>query len=376
MRFFITQNYHMKIFYLFILLLTTFATSFSQSIFNNPITGTNPNTANPYVTGQTVNSNITVSGIGRGAGINGNIANDRYNANSWNTTAIDLTAYFEFTLTPNANIGINFIGFTYTSQANNASISNFAFRSSIDGYTADIGTPTVTGTTIDLSAPIYQNITTPVTFRFYAWGADMASRTFSINDFTFNGVTNVLPINISYLNGNKQNNNHNLNWKVNCTTSQNVTMFIERSADGGSFKTITSIAADGIRCLQPFSYADNAPLPGNNYYRLKTVDENGKVIYSTIVLVINKENGFDITAIMPSLINSNAAVLNTSAVKKMQLTIIVSDMIGRQVQLAQYNLVAGSNQILMNFTNLAAGVYQLVGYTTEGKSKIIRFVKQ
>ena len=43
--------------------------SFAQSIFTNPITGTNPNTADPYTTGQTVAANMTASGIGRGAGI-------------------------------------------------------------------------------------------------------------------------------------------------------------------------------------------------------------------------------------------------------------------------------------------------------------------
>jgi hypothetical protein len=189
-------------------------------------------------------------------------------------------------------------------------------------------------------------------------------------------ILNPLPINISYLNGTKQNGSHNLNWKVNCTSSQNVIMAIERSADTRNFKTITSITADGVRCLQPFAYTDNAPLSGNNYYRLKTVDENGKITYSTIVLIINKETGFDIAGILPSIINNNAAVLNASAAKKMQLTVVVTDMLGKQVQQVQYNLIAGSNQITINFSKLAAGTYQLVGYTTEGKSKTIRFVKQ
>jgi hypothetical protein len=366
----------MKTIYLLTLLILTFGAGIGQPIFDNPITGNNPNTSNPYITGQTINTNITVSGIGRGAGINGNIADDRYNANGWNTPSIDLTAYFEFTLTPNASIGINFISFVYTSQANNATISNFAFRSSMDGYTADIGTPNVGGTTIDLSAPIYQNITAPITFRFYAWGADITNRTFSINNFTFNGVVNVLPVNISYLNGTKQNSSHNLNWKVNCTSSQTVTMAVERSSETRNFKTITTITANGTRCLQPFSYTDNNALAGNNYYRLKTVDENGKIIYSTVVLIINKETGFEIAGILPSLINNSTAVLNASAAKKMQLTVVVTDMLGKQVQLTQYNLAAGSNQILMNFSNLAAGAYQLAAYTAQGELKTIRFIKQ
>jgi hypothetical protein len=371
----------MKKIYLLSFLLITFATSFAQSIFDNTITGTNPNTSNPYITGQTVNTNITVSGISRGTGIVGVNANDRYNASSWNSPALDLNDYFEFTLTPNASFEINFISFAFTLQRSATGPTSAALRSSLDGYTTDIGTVTTALTpgvlnTVDLSAPAYQNINAAITFRVYGWAATAAGGTLSVNDFIFNGLTGVLPINISYLNGTKQNGSHNLNWKVNCSSSQNVNMFIERSADARNFKVINSITADGIRCLQPFDYTDNAPLPGNNFYRLKTVDENGKITYSTIALVINKTDGFDIAGILPSLINNSTAVLNASAAKKVEVTVVVTDLLGRQVQQNSYSLIAGSNQIPMNFSKLAAGTYQLVGYTTEGKSKTIRFVKQ
>lgn len=173
---------------LLLFLLVTF-NSLSQSIWTNPITGTNPNTANPYVTGQTVDGNISVSGIGRGTGITGTGANDRYNANSWNTASIDLTAYFEFTLTPNLGCEIDFTSFVYTGQASSTGATSFAIRSSMDSYVANIGTPTAGGTTIVLSSATYQNITGPITFRFYGWGASTATGTFSINDFTFNGTT-------------------------------------------------------------------------------------------------------------------------------------------------------------------------------------------
>jgi hypothetical protein len=162
--------------------------SFGQSIWTNPITGTNPNASNPYTTGQTVNANIAVGGIGRGAGATSTNANDRYNASSWNTGAIDLTAYFEFTLTPNAGCEIDFISFVYTGQASGTGPTSFAFRSSLDGFTANVGAPTATGVTINLSAAAYQDVTTAITFRIYAWGASASTGTWSVNDFTFNGA--------------------------------------------------------------------------------------------------------------------------------------------------------------------------------------------
>jgi len=174
----------------FVAVLSLFhvAVSFGQAIWTNPITGTNPNTSNPYTTGQTFDANITVSGIGRGAGATGTNANDRYNANSWNTVGIDLTAYFEFTLTPNVGCEIDFTSFVYTGQASGTGPTSFAFRSSVDAFASNIGAPTAGGTTISLAAGAYQNITTAITFRFYAFGASASAGTFSINDFTFNGL--------------------------------------------------------------------------------------------------------------------------------------------------------------------------------------------
>lgn len=166
------------------------------SIWLNPITGTNPGqTIGFYTAGDVKNANITVSGISKGTGINGNAANDRYAANGWNSASYDANDYFEFTVTPNANYKINFSGFTYTGQASGTGPTNFAFRSSVDNFTGNIGTPAASGTTVNLSGAAYQNITSAIKFRFYGWGASGSTGTFSINDFDFKGnvVTACVP---------------------------------------------------------------------------------------------------------------------------------------------------------------------------------------
>lgn len=157
------------------------------SIFSNPITGTNPNTSNPYTIGQTFNTNITVSGIGRGTGITGQDTTNRYNANGWNSTSLDLNDYFEFTLTPNAGYSIDFNNFQYTGQRSATGPTVFAFRSSLDGFTNNIGSPSVTGSTISLESTIYDVISASITFRIYCYNASAQGGTFSINDFDFTG---------------------------------------------------------------------------------------------------------------------------------------------------------------------------------------------
>ena len=177
-----------KILLLFFLAIGMNYLGWGQSIFDNPITGSNPSADNPYITGQNFNANITVSGIGRGSGISANSASNRYNASSWNVSSLDVNKYFYFTLTPNSGYKINFVSFVYTGQASGTGPTSFAIRSSLDSYVSNLGSPNATGTTIDLSASTYQNLTGSITFRFYGWNASQSAGTFSINDFTFNGT--------------------------------------------------------------------------------------------------------------------------------------------------------------------------------------------
>ena len=82
----------------------------------------------------------------------------------------------------------------YTGQRSGTGPNSFAFRSSLDSYTANIGTPTATGATIDLSAAAYQDVGSPITFRLYGYNAGAAAGTFSVNDFTFNGTVSLAAV--------------------------------------------------------------------------------------------------------------------------------------------------------------------------------------
>ncbi|MDX1913072.1 MAG: T9SS type A sorting domain-containing protein [Saprospiraceae bacterium] len=268
-----------------IFLLFCSLTSAAQSIFDNPITGTNPNTDNPYTTGQNVNANITVSGIGRGSGINGNNANDRYNANSWNTSSIDLTAYFYWTLTPNAGRRIDLSSFVYTGQASGTGPTAFEFRSSLDNYTASIGAPDANGETIDLSGAAYQNITSAITFRLYGWNASGAGGTFSVNDFTFNGAVS-LPVELLSFNARTEKTTIALHFST-ATEHNNDYFSIERSAGGQAFTEIGRVQGAGdASTTRQYIFEDAQPLQGINYYRLRQVDFDGQYTYSPVVTAL------------------------------------------------------------------------------------------
>ena len=183
----------------FILLFGALYFSYGQAIFLNEITGTNPSADNPYTYDQFVDPNITVSGIGRGPGIDPVPAAhgvDTYAADSFWPDRLHVDDYFEFVLTPNPGYEIDFINFIYTGNRDaffGPPPTNISIRSSLDGFTNDIGAPTLTGiNSIDLSSSEYQNITTTITFRVYAWGG-VTPGIFGIDDFEFNGAVNPIP---------------------------------------------------------------------------------------------------------------------------------------------------------------------------------------
>jgi hypothetical protein len=195
------------------------------------------------------------------------------------------------------------------------------------------------------------------------------------SNFYLNTVGQVLPISIEYLRGTKQNNRNVLDWKVTCYNSPTVTLSLERSADGRNFTGISTTTETAVRCLQPFSYNDLAPLAGINYYRLKSVDIDGKTAYSNVVALLNKDKGFEIVSLAPNPVKDEAILSVTSAEKSI-MEIVVSDLSGKQISKQRISLIAGNNQVPLNLRNVAAGTYQVSGLTADGQVKSLLFVKQ
>jgi hypothetical protein len=164
----------------------------AQSIFSNPIDG-QTNSISALTAGQTVNSNLTVSGLSIGPGNLSSTANNSYRANSWESSAIDLNDYFNWTLTPNAGFNLNLGSIQYDGQRTGNGPTLFALRSSLDNFATNIGTATAADTTISLTATEYQNITSAISFRLYAWGAAGSNEGFAIQDFNFSGSLTPVP---------------------------------------------------------------------------------------------------------------------------------------------------------------------------------------
>ncbi|HRO09474.1 MAG TPA: T9SS type A sorting domain-containing protein [Saprospiraceae bacterium] len=287
---------------LFILIFNIFLSSIIISqpwpakIWENPITGTNPNSNNPYTTGDVVHSKITVSGIGRGSGISGENANNRYNAKGWNTgSSRDNNDYFYFILTPNSNYYINFYEFTYSGQASGTGPTSFQVSSSIDGYTSGLGSPSASGATIDLSGSSFQHVSNAIEFRIYGWNASGGAGTFSINDFNFKASYITLPVTFSTVTATPLKNTTAISFSTASETNNDY-FTIERSGDGRSYDAIGEIDGAGdSRSEIKYTFTDERPLPGINYYRIKQTDFDGRYDFSEVRAVRHSRGNLVVT---------------------------------------------------------------------------------
>lgn len=101
---------------------------------------------------------------------------------------------------------------------------------------------------------------------------------------TTNQNVNPLPFNLNRFNATPQKKNIQLDWAVgNNHVQQSYTL--ERSKDGIHFEAITHIAALKDITVAEYNYADEQPLTGWNYYRLRATDNQLKQVTSRIIRI-------------------------------------------------------------------------------------------
>lgn len=103
--------------------------------------------------------------------------------------------------------------------------------------------------------------------------------------FTITTCAVVLPIELTSFTAKEKNNTIQLNWQT-ATELNNSHFEIEHSKDGQNFELLDIIEGAGTTFeTQNYSFIDESPLSGINYYRLKQVDYDGAFEYSKTVAV-------------------------------------------------------------------------------------------
>ncbi len=111
----------------------------------------------------------------------------------FNTAALNTAKYLQFSVTPNANYAIVLNNVSFYDQKSGTGPTTWVLRSSLDGYATNLNTPTATNTPFAATPNVvelgldFQNISTAVTFRLYAYGASGSTGTWRVDDLTIEG---------------------------------------------------------------------------------------------------------------------------------------------------------------------------------------------
>lgn len=169
----------------------------------------------------------------------------------------------------------------------------------------------------------------------------------------------VLPIVLTDFKGLRNDKSIVLNW----TTAMEINFShfeIERSSDGINFNKIGSKAGTGFLSGPNFySFTDNTPLYGNNFYRLKMVDIDGKKEYSNVIALkgIGSSVGINSTRPNPFVTEIKISVI---FMQKANIKVLVADAAGKTLLTQSFAGVAGLNELkLGDLGNLPAGIYMV-----------------
>jgi hypothetical protein len=125
------------------------------------------------------------------------------NANSA-SAAVTNGVYFSFTVTPNASMSLTNLQFD-AARGGTGTPRGYDIRSSVDNYAATLGTadlatvrPAYTPVNIDLSAPAFQDLTAPVTFRFYVYSTG-GGASVDFDNIALNGTATPEPASLTLI---------------------------------------------------------------------------------------------------------------------------------------------------------------------------------
>jgi len=257
---------------------------------------------------------IQPSTISAGAGVTVNSATGIFSGESFATTATFSTDYLEFAITPTAGYSFSLTSISAILSASNT--LSLVIRTSLDNYATNatnVVMPTVTATSYQfLFAPAstYANLTSAITIRIYGFNAQNGNTDLFIGtttstgpDISVTGTLIVLPVKFANIKASKKGNGIEVSF-ANLTESNVVNYSIERSANGQQYSSIKELApSKNNGGSADYSFTDVQPLSGNNLYRIKSTETNGKVSYSAVARVDLEAKGLALT-IAPNPVKS------------------------------------------------------------------------
>ena len=243
----------------------------------------------------------------------------------------DITFQFDEAATPTGQTGVN-----------------FSTGTNVQAWRRPSGAWLTTG------APAAVNTTVPNAATVKILGLS------NFSPFGLSSIDGPLPVKFGNVKAYQQGNGIKVDWS-NLTESGVVNYTIERSANGQLFTplgTVNPTANNSNRA--DYSYFDAAPLTGINFYRIQSLEVDGKKLFSTIVRVSTKAGQTDIT-IYPNPVSGNRVSFQATALPKGQYMVRVTNAAGQQVMSKSLLHTGGSvTEVLELPATIKTGMYNIL----------------
>ncbi|MEO5996451.1 MAG: LamG-like jellyroll fold domain-containing protein [Chitinophagaceae bacterium] len=254
---------------------------------------------------------------------------------------------------------------TITRNKTSATISLYvdgALVASTPGTTpASLVTPTFVGLGINPcnSSPMYTGILDDIV----AYNREL-SNTEVITLYNYYNE-NVLPLKWQSYNGNVNGSRIVLNWRTENSVN-NDHFEIEHSIDGINFSIIGTVAEADYT----FTYTDANPAKGNNFYRIRQVDKDGRYTFSSIIKLVMKTKGSGLH-LQTNPVPNELVLVNNDQV--MIQRVQVADMSGRLLK--EHSIQSNIATIKIPMQYLKPGNY-ILKIISVGDAKSIKIIKR
>jgi hypothetical protein len=186
-------------------------------------------------------------------------------------------------------------------------------------------------------------------------GTVTSSSISSFNLFTFGSISWVLPVTLTSFTAIRQDNYTRIDWITE--KEFNLHHFIvERSDNGTNFYPISQLPARNSGNTEQYQVKDHAPITHIAYYRLRSVDDDGKESFSGIVAVVNKDNSDLLLLTNP--VRNKVTLVATSQLSG-DFRYQLSTMNGQVVQQGNLNIRNGGQHEIYLSGKLQPGSYAL-----------------
>jgi hypothetical protein len=216
----------------------------------------------------------------------------------------------------------------------------------------------------------YNEVAVTASGRYFRVLAKQGFGSFSIYEFALFSGPSPLPVSLTSFAAAPQGSAVAVAWTT-ATEQNNAGFEVQRAANGVDFTTLGKVPGSvNSQTLKTYSYVDTNPLQPLGYYRLKQLDQDGRVAYSPVVAVRlasrpGAETAFSLypnpTASLATL-QWEAAAAGTG---QWRLTTLTGQAVGQ----ANFDVQQGANKQVVDLRAVSAGSYVL---TVEAAGQTLR----